>query len=233
MAISFTDDEARCRLDAILHDRLLRFNPYRVSDKELLDCAERGRWSPFPSITQMMVFHFHDIRSVRRTRCGEYDYDAIFFHIGNSCEEYHFSLMSLTRPMTNTITRKPEWTLVNGRHLVASNIRRLVGRSAFVSHGIKCERMGGSYRQAYRMHLLLGPESRRADIVRRAMCDAKLAMLQEVLLYPYHPDYLGKEVVSFDYVTPIRQAIENIRNYPSAIVPANHSGNQPEVEFGD
>lgn len=223
MANTITDEEARKRLDAILSDRLLRFNPYRVADRDLLDCAERGRWSLFPSVTQMIVFHFHDIRRVPQAAGGKaWYYEAIFFHIGDLCEEHYFSLQSITRPMTNIITRRPEWTLVNGRHIVPSNIRKLVGKSVFVSHALNCERLQGGFRQAYRMHLLHGSEAKRADIVRRAMCEAKQTMLQEVLNYPCHPDYLGKLIDSFDYETPIKFALETIRNYPSAAPPAPH-----------
>lgn len=41
--ITATVEEAMRRLDAILTDKLLWFNPYRVADRALLDCAERGR----------------------------------------------------------------------------------------------------------------------------------------------------------------------------------------------
>lgn len=72
-------DEARERLEAILADKVLRFNPYRVSDEELVACAERGRWRPFPALTQMVVFHFLDIRAVKT----HHVFDAIFYRIGD------------------------------------------------------------------------------------------------------------------------------------------------------
>ena len=38
-----TPEEAKQRLDSILSNNLLWFNPYRVADRTLLECAERGR----------------------------------------------------------------------------------------------------------------------------------------------------------------------------------------------
>lgn len=72
-------DEARERLEAILADKVLRFNPYRVGNEELVACAERGRWRPFPALTQMVVFHFLDIRTVKT----HHVFDAIFYRIGD------------------------------------------------------------------------------------------------------------------------------------------------------
>ncbi len=72
--------EAKARLEAILADKVMRFNPYRVGDEELLACAERGRWCPFPALTQMVIFHFLDIRQV----VTRHKFDALFFRIGNT-----------------------------------------------------------------------------------------------------------------------------------------------------
>lgn len=63
-----------------LVDKVLRFNPYRVGHEELVACTGRGRWQPFPALTQMVIFHFLDIRPVRT----HHDFDAIFYRIGDS-----------------------------------------------------------------------------------------------------------------------------------------------------
>lgn len=221
IAATTTVDEARERLDAILSDRLLWFNPYRVADRELLACAERGKWSPFPSLTQMMVFHFKDIREIL-ARQGTYKYDGIFLNVGNLDNETHFSVSSLTYPMSHMVTGQHVWALVNGRHLVSSNLDSIVGKNLFVSHAIRCCRINGGTRQAYRMHRLYGCEAKRAATVRESMCAAKLAMLNEVLCYPVHPDYLGNPCQSFDFAGPIRQAMASIRRFPTLSPPTIH-----------
>lgn len=214
-------DDARERLDAILSDRLLWFNPYRVADRPLIECAERGRCSPFPSLTQMLVFHFHDIQAVTG-RQGISAYSGIFFHIGDSGKEHHFGVGSLSHPMTHMVTRKPVWTLINGRHMVSSSIHTLERKDVFISHAINCDRPQGGTRQAYRMHRLPANEAKRADVIRRRMCEAKIAMLEEVLRYAAHPDYLANPSPPFDYATPILRAMESIRRFPYSAPPAIH-----------
>lgn len=218
---SATEDEAKQRLEAILSDRLLLFNPYRVADRPLLECAERGRWSPFPSVTQMLVFHFHDICRVK----GKGDnpgYRGLFFHIGDTDKEYHFGLGSLTYPLAHPATKGPVWMLINGAHLVNSNIQSLEGKSVFVSHALQCDRAILPPRQSYRMHRLYGSEAHRAKVVRESMCQAKLTMLEEIMKYPILPHYLGNLCKTFDYITPLRQAIDSIRRYPAATTPTTH-----------
>lgn len=219
--ISTTEEEARQRLDAILSDRLLWFNPYRVADRALLECADRGRWSLFPALTQMLVLHFKEIRDIPAQR-GFPAYKGLFFSIGDLGEETHVSVSSLVCPMTHIVTRRPVWVLVNDRNLVRSNINRIEGRSLFVSHAITCCRESGEKRPAYRMYRLCGNEARCAAIVRRSMCAAKLTMLNEVLSYPAHPDYLGRSCRSFDYAGPIRKVMADISRFPDVSPPTTH-----------
>lgn len=216
-----TAEEAAKRLDAILSDRLLWFNPYRVADRVLLDCAERGRWSPFPALTQMMVFHFKEIREIPAQR-GYSSYRGIVFNIGCHNGETHVNVNSLIYPMTHIVTRQPVWTLINDRHLVRSNVECLVGKNMFISHAVNCCRINGMTRQAYRMYRLFGNEARRATTIRKSMCAAKIIMLNEVLHSPTHPDYLGNPCNSFDYAGPIRHAIAAISRFPDVTPPATH-----------
>lgn len=216
-----TEEVARQRLEAILSDKLLWFNPYRVADRALIDCAERGRWSPFPAITQMMVFHFHQIQTAPAQN-GIAAYDAVSFHIGNTDTVHHFGLKSLTHPFTHMVSRQPVWNLLNGQHLVESNIRRIQRKDIFVSHAINCVRVNNGTRQAYRMHRLSGSDAQQATTLRESMYTAKLTMLEEILQYPIHPDYLGNPCLSFDYTTPLRQAIAAIQRFPDATPPTTH-----------
>lgn len=216
-----TEEEARERLEAILADKLLWFNPYRISDRELLDCAERGRWLTFPSVTQMIVYHFHDIRMTRNRETGML-YEGLFYHLGDTDTESHFGVKSLIQTLTHRATRKPVWTLVNGRHLVLSNIHTLEGRDMFVGHALCCDHPGSGIRQAYRMHRLNGSESKRAATIRENMCEAKLEMLDEILRYAILPEYLGNACRTFDHATPLLNAMASIRRFAAVSPPSTH-----------
>ena len=205
-------DEAMRRLGAILNDKLLKFNPYSVSDQALLDCAERGYWLPFPAITQMMVFHFHDIQRVSTTN-GRSLYDGLFYHIGNTETKCHFGSFTLTHAMTHRATRGQTWTLIDGKHLVPSKLRSLQGKSVFVSHTICCDNQWGGVRQAYRMHTLRGTTEKRARTIRKSMCAAKIEMLQEMLRYPFLSEFLGNSCQNIDIANPIQRVINAIRNF--------------------
>lgn len=216
-----TEEEARERLEAILADKLLWFNPYRVPDRELLDCAERGRWLTFPSVTQMIVYHFHDIRMTKNRETGMF-YEGLFYHLGDTDTESHFGVKFLTQTLTHRATRKQIWTLVNGRHLVPSNIHTLEGRDVFVSHALCCDCPRDGIRQAYRMHRLYGSESKRAATIRESMCVAKLEMLGEILRHAVLPEYLGNTCRTFDHATPLLNAMASIRYFPATTPPTTH-----------
>lgn len=206
------DDVAMERLKLILSDKLLRFNPYRVGDEALLECASRGHWLTWPSITQMWIFHFQDIKLVHE----EERYDALFFKIGNYPETYHYGINTFSCSMTHLVSKRRVWMTLNNRHITPSTVEKLVNRDVFVSHSINCRKPSGKIFPSYRMHLLSGSVSRRADVIRRSMIQAKIAMLEEMMNYPAHPDLLAYTGKTLDLHTPILSAIEAIRQYPNA-----------------
>ena len=65
-------------------------------------------------------------------------------------------------------------------------------------------------RVAYRMYSLTGGQRRRAAIIRRAMLNAKIEMLEEILRYPRSPFYLGEIPEDFNYVKPIVRLINGL-----------------------
>lgn len=204
-------DEVRLRLDSMLGDKVLRFNPYSVEDATLLACAERAVWQPWPSLTQMVVFHFHDIRRVEWRR----PYDAIFFHIGDDHQELHLSLSSLTNNLTLTSTLKPTHICVNGHPLTNGKmVERMQWREYFVSHALPARTAGGHGRVAYRMYRLKGIDAQKAALIRERMMESKITMLNEVLAYPYTPQYLRCSRHFIDYTTPVTALIDTILRYP-------------------
>lgn len=202
------------RLRAILNDRVMRFDPYGVDDETLLMCAERGFWRGGAALTQMAVFHFHDIREVK----WKVNYDALFFHIGECEEELSIPVNSLVNSVTHHITKHPVYSTINGRHIVRSNIEALQHKSVFVSHSIhgfiRIYRAG----QAYRMHSLHGRPGRRAATIRKAMIQARIEMLGEVLAYPESSHYIGGIPSSIDYRLPLREAIARLRHIQSSVL---------------
>lgn len=206
-------EEVYRRLEAILSDKVLRFNPYKVDDATLLACVERARWRPWPALTQMLVFHFHDIRRVK-WKCP---YDAIFYHIGDQPDELHMSINVLTRRVTYTSTLHQIHTNVGDR--VLTNIRqveRMQGKDYFVSHYLPARFGLVNLCPAYRMYRLKGNDAQKAEIIRHQMVESKITMLKEILSYPYTRHYLNCSRNYIDYTTPINSYIEAFRHYPDA-----------------
>lgn len=218
MELTNCDDIVKERLDLILSDKLLRFNPFRVGDQALIECVDRGYWLAWPSVTQMLKFHFQDIKIVN----GDKEYYGLFFKVGNVSEPYHYSINTFSRPMTHLVSKQPVWMTLNARHITPSTIEKLINREVFVSHAINCRRISGKIVPSYRMWLLSGAVSKRANVIRQSMIQSKIAMLEEIMKYPSHPDFLAYSGNSFDYKTPILSAIETIRNFPNSITPSSH-----------
>ncbi len=220
MELTFCDDVARERLGLILADKIMRFNPYRVTDEALVECAARGYWRPWPSLTQMLIFHFQGIKEQKKPGAAYY---GLFFKPGTSSETYHYSLNTYSCPMTHLVTKRAVWMTLNGRSVIPSTVERLVGRDVFVSHAINCRKGMFNIFPSYRMHLLRGSVAKQADVIRRSMIQSKLSVLKEVMNYPDHPDYLAYSGNSFDYRTPILSAIARIRQFPNAVPSTVHT----------
>lgn len=210
MLLIDSDSIAKERLERILSDKLLRFNPYSVDDTTLLGCANRGTWLPWPSITQMVIFHFHEIRYIPKG----ITYEGLFFNIGNSSELYHYGTGTFSQPMLHLASRQHVWMLLNGKHLTPSLLKRLERKKVFVSHALRCRTIYGKSYPSYRMNILSGSTHRQASTIRKVMIQSKITMLEEVLNHPSHPEYLAYSGHTFDYRSPILSAISNIRQYP-------------------
>ncbi len=207
-------DVAAQRLEAILTDKVLRFNPYTVSDEDLLACAGRGWWRPFPALTQMVIFHFLDIREVPTSARNKFE--AIFYRVGDSPREYYIPLNHFTNTVSHHTCKQPHRSQLNGRNITPSTIPKMVNRTCFVSHAIVGHGTIGKLRLAYRMQQLKGPVSVQSNAIREQMICSKIAMLEEVLNYPQSPVYLGYKGPEFDHATLIQAAIATINSYPTA-----------------
>ncbi|MDE6410608.1 MAG: hypothetical protein K2K81_10270 [Muribaculaceae bacterium] len=206
-------EHSQKRLDAIMGRQRLKFNPYSVSDSRLLEIANNTGWGNELDITQIVTIHFTHLRETGDFR----KFDGIFMCVGNEPEEIFISSETLKRGVTANDTVRIERSLVGNRPIRNDrDIECLEGKTFFVSRIIRGVNIFGSYKGAYRMHRLSGKVTKDASIIRKAMCEAKIEMLERILAYPESPDYLSCTKGFFDYETRIRQAIELIRRFPES-----------------
>lgn len=169
-------EEVWNRLTEILSDKTLRFNPYNVTDSDLLACAERGRWKDFPSLTQMVVFHFHQLEKIKWKRT----YDAIVCHIGDDSNELHIPVSTLTRDYTYLPTRRSVHSTLNNRPITNFGmVEKMQNRDFFVSHALYTRRIDDKVVPAYRLYRLKGSPESRADTIRKRMVEAKIGIFRK------------------------------------------------------
>lgn len=204
------------RLDEILSRERLTFNPYKVSDRRLLEIAETMDCGDQLDITQIVIVHFTRLRETMDYR----KYDGILMRVGNRPEEVFVPTGALLWGVTanDTIRRERSWL---GKRPIRNikDIEALIGKTVFVSRIIRGVNSFGSFKSAYRMHRLKGDIHKDATIIREAMCSAKIEMLERIIAYPQSPDYLSCSKGLIDYEPRIRRAINIIRHYPDTPVP--------------
>lgn len=200
------------RLYDILYDKVMRFNPYRVDDATLLACADRGYVRPLPTLTQMCIFRFSELRTIK---IGDHTYEALHYKLGNDPCERHIPVGKLLRKICYRATCHDIRSTVNGAGITnISMIEKMQNRSYFLSHTFPGMRLD---KQDFTMNLwrLKGDVALQASDIRRHMCSAKIKILTEVLNYPHCRHYLRCQRYLFDYTTPIQQAIRAIKQFSS------------------
>lgn len=203
-------------LDAILSSRILIFNPYRVSDSELLEIVENASWGGEYDLTQAVVMTFTRLRQVG----SEGDFDGIYFRLGKNANEAFLPASWIYYGVTSNDTCRKTRHICGKRILRnEKDIRWLVGKRVFISHFIKGYNISRGTRVAYRMHRLYGNKEQDAKTIREAMCAAKIEMLERVIAYPYSMDYLYCSRNFFEYEPRIRRAIDIISHYSDITPP--------------
>ncbi len=204
------------RLNGILSRGRLRFNPYSVSDRRLIEIVESVGWGDRLDITQIVMLYFTRLRETRDWR----KFDGIYFRVGNTRGEGFLSTATLMMGITanDTIRRERSWI---GKKPIRNedDVEALVGKTVFVSRVIWGRHIYGSLQGAYRMHRLKGDIHKDATIIRKAICDAKIEMLERILAYPESPDFLSCSKNLICYEPRIRNAIDVIRRYPEHFIP--------------
>lgn len=204
------------RLDKIMSRRRLSINPYTFSDSRLLEIAMKTGWGSPLDITEIVIMKFTRLRAASNLL----GYDGIYFQRGDCEEEIFLPSGRLFHRVTANDTIKGENTTYGNKKILHPwDVEYLVGKRAFVSHVIRGVDINLRNHLAYRMHPLRGSEHNQAETIRKAMCEAKLIMLQRILDNPTSPDTLSCSRGFFDYQTRILKAMEIIRHYPETPVP--------------
>lgn len=174
-------------------------------------CVGRAYILPPPTFTQMAVFHFHEIKSLKFNNT---DYDAIYYSIGDSPTRYSMAVSTLFRTFSNHATYKSIHVQINGHNITNPHmVEKLQGKHLFVSHIIPENVNNSTRKPGYRFHRLRGNLHVQADIIRRSMCEGKIKILEDIMNYPASPNYLGQSP-PFDCYTPLWHAIEAVRHFP-------------------
>lgn len=140
--------------------------------------------------------------------------------VGKNEEEIYLSKNRLKFAATAHDTLQPVRNLCGKKPLRNDeDVIKLIGKSVFVSRLIRGYHISGSGKVAYRMHRLWGRLEKDAPMIREAMIDAKIEMLQRLMEHPESPFHLSCRKGFFDYETRIRRAIEIISHYSEYPVP--------------
>lgn len=207
-------ERAFARLESILNDKVMRFNPYSVSDDVLLACVERARWLPWPTLVQMVVFSFKGI-------IGDVEGDNIgklVFNIGNESIDRSIPIGALLKRYTHRGSRQQIRCQYNGRNITNSKmIEDLIGKDCFISYSLIGEDHRGNLYVVYRMFSLRKNSCLRAQQIRQLMCEAKVMIAQEIINYPWAPEYLHCRRSLIDFMTPISQFINTVEEFPNVM----------------
>lgn len=209
-------ENSTMRLNAFLSSRRLIFNPYSVSDRNLLRIVHRSGWGGEFDIVQAVVMTFTRLRPVTGVR----EFDGIFFRLGEDPTESFIYSSAFTYAPTAFDSLRQERSMVNNRRITnADHVAALVGKRYFISRIIHCRNGRGYHTPAYKMIRLKGNIGKDAQAIRRSMCEAKIEMLQRILDHPECDRHLNCSRDFFDYRTPILRTIDMISHYPDILPP--------------
>lgn len=202
---------SRQRLINILSSSRLRFNPYSVSDKRLIEIVRASGWGDEFDITQAVIMTFTRLRNTNNWK----KFDGIYATIGNSTDEVFIPSNTFIFGVTANDTLRRERSIIGKTPIRTEiDVAKLTGKTVFVSRVIRGVNIFGSNKVSYRMHRLKDNLEKDAKIIREAMCDAKIEMLERIINYPQCPDYLSCRKDFFDYTSHINKAIDVIRKFP-------------------
>lgn len=205
----------RERLSRFLSDKLLRFNPYLISDERLLEGLEKMRWrGPF-SLTQMVVLNILDVQNSGN---DVHPKERVIYSLGDSNEEISEYISAFTGNWSSADALRQVRSTINDRPITQTRqIYPLIGKRVFVSRSIVTINQHLGYGKAMRMHRMKGKQEIDAAMIRETAVSAKIEMLKRLLAYPYSNIYLDGEPSSpVDIFTPIHNLVTEIASFPTA-----------------
>lgn len=207
---------SQSRLDRLLSSRRLIFNPYTVSDRRLLYIIERTEWGDEFDLVQAVVMTFARLRTVNDYR----GYDGIYAKVGPYDGEAFIYASSMAYGVTADDSLHRERSMIGKKRITNhDHIASLVGKRVFVSRKIAGSGLRSYQQCTYKMTKLSGNEAKDAAAVRKAMCEAKIEMLNRILENPNCEQYLNCSKDFFDYRARILRAIRIIEGYPLVQIP--------------
>lgn len=203
---------SKMRLEKILASHKLNYNPYKVSDKELIQTFNTYTWSNSFEITDCVIISFKEIRRLEWIN----PFDALVYTLGSWSNEQIISINRFLDEIKANDSKKTLQATLDGRSFDSKQqVKLLVGRKVLISHYIKGVDTWGNCRNAYSMHTLSGDVEADSKIIRTETYKSKIKMLQRLLEYPECSDYIFCNRSLFDIKTPIMQKIDFIKTFPS------------------
>lgn len=202
---------SKMRLEKILMSQKLNYNPYKVSDKELIQTFNTYNWGNSFEITDCVIMSFKEIRRLEYIN----PYNALVYTVGTSSDEQIISINRFFDEIKANDSREKLYSTLDGRPFVSKQqIELLLGKRILVTHCISGINSWGKHCNAYSMYLLSGDVDKDSKIIRIESYKAKIKMLYRLLRYPECSDYIFCNKTLFDIESPIREKIDLIKRFP-------------------
>ena len=203
---------SKMRLKNILASQKLNYNPYKVSDKELIQTFNSFTWGNSFEITDCVIISFKEIRRLEWIN----PYDALVYTLGSWSNEQVISINRLLDEIKANDSKKTLRTTLDGKSFDSrQQVKLLVGKTVLISHDIQGVNSWGNFSNAYTMHTLSGEVKIDSKIIRTETYKSKIKMLLRLLKYLECSDYIFCDKSLFDIETPIKQKIEFIKTFPN------------------
>ena len=203
---------SKMRLEKILASHKLNYNPYEVSNEELIQTFNTYTWGNSFEITDCVIMVFKELRKCEWIN----PFDAIVYTLGTSSYENIISINRFFDEIVANDSKEKLYTTLDGRPFLSKQqIKSLIGKKILVSHTLGGIDSWGKYRNAYFMHTLHDDANKDSKIIRLETYRSKITMLKRLLQYPECWEYLSCNKSLFDIETPIRQKIDFIKTFPN------------------
>lgn len=203
---------SKMRLEKILASQKLNYNPYKVSDKELIQTFNSFTWGNSFEITDCVIVSFKEIRRLEWIN----PFDALVYTLGSWSNEEVISINRFLDEINANDSKMTLRTTLDGKSFDSrQQVKLLVGKTVLISHYIQGKNSWGNFSNAYNMHTLSVDVEMDSKIIKTETYKSNIKMLQRLLRYPECSDYIFCNKSLFDIETPIKQKIDFIKAFPN------------------